>query len=432
MNNSAEPQMDKPSKEHEIFLQEALQEQFSFKRLDQILVVISRKDWIAYLAFFCLLSLFFLWCFFGSIPVNISGKGIILDLNQIATVQSTGEGFVTDIHVNEGDQVKPGQLLVELDDPLIAFEFEFYQMLLGIVQKEYDKLVSQISTERIFRSDFLDQQTVSLKVANENKGKEIDILKETLTIEQGLLEKNLLTLSAVNKTRLEFLAAQTELKNIEAKIKGTAFELSLNYRQEEIWSKEASLNETKRLLENARIKYLQTLIFSPDYAKVISSLVYSGLAVLRGTPLVILQKTSDPTPPRYFYAYISLDVAKGIHPGMAANVELSKFILKKYGYIPGKVKEVSVLPLSDANILAKLYNPSLVASLKSASVVQVIIELEKDSLSPSGYRWSSGKGPSKAITVGNMGNVNLVVDRIPPAYFLFPDWVSKEEGCFGD
>lgn len=175
MNNSTEHQIDKPSKEHEMFLQEALQEQFSFKRLDQILVVISRKDWIAYLVIFCLLSLFFLWCFFGSIPINISGKGIILDLNQIATVQSTGEGFVTDIHVVEGDQVEPGQLLVELDDPLIAFEFEFYQMLLGIVQKEYDKLVTQISTERGLRSDFLNQQAISLKVANENKGKEIEI-----------------------------------------------------------------------------------------------------------------------------------------------------------------------------------------------------------------------------------------------------------------
>lgn len=185
-------------------------------------------------------------------------------------------------------------------------------------------------------------------------------------------------------------------------------------------------------MENARINFLETLVFSPDDAKVISSLVYSGMAVPKGTPLVILQKSSDPIPARYFYAYISLDVAKGIRPGMMANVELSKYILKKYGHIPGKVKEVSILPLSDANILAKLYNPSLVASLKNASVVQVVIELEKDPLSPSGYRWSSGKGPSNAITIGNVGNANLVIDRIPPAYFLLPDWVNKEGGCFSD
>lgn len=432
MDNSLEPQADKPLKEHEIFLQEALQEQFSFKRLDQALIVISRKDWIAYLVVFCLLCLFILWCFFGSIPVNISGKGMILDLNQIATVQSTGNGFVTHIHATEGESVKPGQLLLELHDPLIAFEYEFYQMLLDIVQKEYDQLASQINAERIFRSDFLDQQSLSLQFARENKGKEIDILKETMATEQGLLEKNLLTLSTVNRTRLEFLAAQTEIKNIEARLKETAFQHSINYRQEEIWSKEATLNETKRLLENARIQYLQTLIFSPDHAKVISNLAYSGLAVSKGMPLFILQKSKDPIPPRYFYAYISVDVAKGIYPGMAANVELSKYILKKYGYIPGIVKEVTILPVSDANILAKLYNPSLVASLKSASVVQIIIELKKDPLSPSGYHWSSGKGPLKPITIGNVGIANLVIDRIMPVYFLLPNWVHKDEGCLGD
>lgn len=206
--------MDTPSKEHEIFLQEALEEQFSFRRLDQALVVISRKDWIAYLVIFCLLILFFLWSFFGSIPVNISGKGIILDLNQIATVQSLREGLIADIHITEGDRVEAGQLLMELHNPLIEFEYEFYQMLLGIIQNEYDNLVTQIKKEKIFRSDFLDQQAISLQVANENKSKEIDILKETLAIEQGLLEKNILTFSTVNKTRLELLAAQTEFRNI--------------------------------------------------------------------------------------------------------------------------------------------------------------------------------------------------------------------------
>lgn len=417
--------MDKESED--IFLKEAVEEQFSFKRLDQILVVIKRKDWIAYLAISIVLLLFLLWSFMGSIPVTASGKGIILDLNQMATVLTQVDGIVENIFVKQGDQVAPDQLLIKLHNPLVAFDYQFYRDRVMTVLEEYNALLDQVKNERLQRENYLKEQASSLNIAKENRIKEIDIIKESLKVEEGLLQKNLISLPNFNRTKLDLLASLTELESIQAKIKENLFEQSMVYRQTEIWEKEALLNSLKHELGIAEIKFRETEIISPESGRIVSNLTYPGNAVKQGAPLLIVQKSSDPAPPRSFYAYIPSDIAKGIHPGMFARVELSKYLLKKYGYILGKVKEVSILPISDADILAKLFNPELVKSLKETSVGQVVVELDRDPHTPTGYRWSAGHGPQEAITIGNIGNVHVVVDRIAPIYFLLPNWVKNEE-----
>lgn len=423
MNNQTSP--ENPDQQ-EIFLKEALEEQFSFKRLDQILVVIRRKDWIIYLAISIIVALFLLWTFIGSIPITASGKGVILDINQIDTLISQTEGTVESIYVDQGDQVKPGQLLVGLHNPVATFEYEFYQKQFRTVKEEYDALVHQIKNERIFRNSFLKEQASSLLVAKENKTKEIEIIKTSLSAEESLLQKNLLSLPTVNQTRLNLLAASTELESFQSKIKEIRFEQAKDYRQTEIWDKEFHLNALQRELGISEIRFHETLVISNDSGHVVSNLAHQGLYVTKGTPLIIVQKSSDPVPPRYFYAYVPSDIAKSIHPGMSARIELTKYLLKKYGYILGTVKEVSILPVTETHILAKLFNPNLVTSLKEASVGQVVVELDRDPNTPTGYHWSSGAGPKEPITIGNIGSVHVVVDRIAPIYFLIPTWIRSE------
>lgn len=426
MNDESPKKSEQVEERPDIFLKEAIDEQFSFKRLDQILVVIRRKDWIAYLAIALLLVLFLLWGFLGSIPVTAMGKGIVLDLNQMATILSQVDGVVEDVLVKQGDVVKEDQLLMVLHNPIVAFEHKFYQERSKTVQEEYNALVDQVKKERVSRESFLNEQASSTEAAKGNKVKEIEIIKKSLEAEEVLLQKNLLSLPTVNRTRLDLLAAETELENILAKIKETAFEQTKDYRQTEIWEKEALLNEVRRQFGVAEIQFRETMIFSQESGKIVNNFTYPGLAVDKGSPLLILQKSTDDTPPRYFYSYIPSDIAKGIRPGMAARVELAKYLLKKYGYILGRVKEVSILPVADSDILAKLFNPNLVTSLKEASVGQVIIELEKAN-TPTGYRWSSGIGPKDPITIGNIGTVHVIVDRIAPIYFLIPSWVKNED-----
>lgn len=48
-------------------------------QLDHALQVVNPKLWLAFFALFLLLASFFLWAFFGSIPIQVSGNGILMN-----------------------------------------------------------------------------------------------------------------------------------------------------------------------------------------------------------------------------------------------------------------------------------------------------------------------------------------------------------------
>lgn len=428
MDDEKPPETAAPEKKREIFRKEALEEQFSSKRLDQILVVIRPLDWVIYWALFAAIGGFFAWCFLGAIPVTVVGKGIILDPKQLTTIVSQVEGRVEGIYFDVDSKVETGAPLVKLFDPQLTFQYNFQKTLTEMQRREYNTLVAQVEKERTFRLDYLNRQLESFEKAKEFKVQAIVILKSTLATEEALYEKNILTLPTLNSTRLTLLSAQADLGKIFADIANTQFEISKDFRQDEIWNKRKQLQDTELQFGLAKEKFQQTLINATEPGKVVGSFVFPGMAVVKGTPLVILQPPNAPSPPSYFYSYVPISEGKAVRPGMAARIELAKYVFKKYGYIIGKVKDVSTLPLPDTAILAGLFDKSLVDTLKEKSVAQVIIELEKDPETPTGYRWTSGKGPDQPITIGSVGISQIVVDTIPPIYFMLPNWGISGEG----
>jgi HlyD family secretion protein len=407
--------------EKEIFRKEAIEEQFSFKRLDQTLVVIPMQRGYLYFALFLLLLLFAIWCVFGSIPVTVSGKGVVLDLDQLTTIMAQEEGVVEEMEKKTGDTVSQGSLLVSLYNPLIFYEYEFTLRRKEQESREYETLLSQVSMERSFRDRQLDQQLYTIELAKKSKQEEIAIWKSTLEAEQNLLDKNILTLPTVNNTRLALLKAESEFQAFRAEILKIKFEKSQIYRETEIWDKERLLKETELKLGLLQKRLDLAQVKAPKSGMVAAAFVYPGAQVKKGDPLITLQSEVAKIPLE-FYAFIPATEAKGIQAGMEARIELEKFIFKKYGYIYGKVKEVSLLPATNATILAKLFNPKLVETFQENSVTQVRIALERDPETPTGLRWTSGQGPQEPISIGNLGSATIVVDSIAPIYFLLPNW----------
>ena len=75
-------------------------------------------------ALLCLLGLSGLWLVLGKVDVVASAPGKILPSGASKLVQSAGSGVVAAIHVREGDHVRAGQVLVELDTTLATAELE--------------------------------------------------------------------------------------------------------------------------------------------------------------------------------------------------------------------------------------------------------------------------------------------------------------------
>lgn len=97
-----------------LFRKSSLEGLHSPEQLDQLLVVVKPKGWIAVITLFLLLVAVVIWSFAATIPVQVATRGIINTPDQFFTVKSLIEGSVVDIKVKKGDFVEVGQPLFVL------------------------------------------------------------------------------------------------------------------------------------------------------------------------------------------------------------------------------------------------------------------------------------------------------------------------------
>ncbi|NEP45898.1 MAG: NHLP bacteriocin system secretion protein, partial [Okeania sp. SIO2H7] len=70
-------------KQRRIFRKESLERLSSPERLDQLMQVVTLKDWLPLATLGSLVILGLLWSIFGKIPITISGKGVLIRPRQV-------------------------------------------------------------------------------------------------------------------------------------------------------------------------------------------------------------------------------------------------------------------------------------------------------------------------------------------------------------
>ena len=80
----------------------------------QVAPVSPAGRWVARIILFLLLMIL-LWSVLGNIDIIVNGQGKIISSGRTKTIASVEIAKVTGIHVSEGDSVKAGDLLIELD-----------------------------------------------------------------------------------------------------------------------------------------------------------------------------------------------------------------------------------------------------------------------------------------------------------------------------
>ena len=86
------------------------------------------------------------WLILGRVDVVASAPGKIVKSGESKTVQSAGSGVVAAIHVRDGDHVKRGQVLVDLDTTLASADLEQAQKALLADQLDIERNRAFVAT----------------------------------------------------------------------------------------------------------------------------------------------------------------------------------------------------------------------------------------------------------------------------------------------
>ncbi|MDJ0572377.1 MAG: biotin/lipoyl-binding protein [Pleurocapsa sp. MO_192.B19] len=102
-------------KKNSIFRQQALDRLSSPERLDKLMQVVSPKDWLPLggLAVLGILGVF--WSVFGSIPVTVTGKGVLINPRRLVQLQSPISGQLESLNIRDGQCVNKDEVLAIID-----------------------------------------------------------------------------------------------------------------------------------------------------------------------------------------------------------------------------------------------------------------------------------------------------------------------------
>ena len=94
---------------------------------------------------FALIIIALLWSYFGMVDEVAVARGKVIPDGRLKVIQPLEEGIVTAIHVAEGQRVKEGELLLELDSTLKQVDVRTLEKSLTTVKLEKEMLMAELS-----------------------------------------------------------------------------------------------------------------------------------------------------------------------------------------------------------------------------------------------------------------------------------------------
>jgi HlyD family secretion protein len=212
-----------------IFRQESLERLSSPERLDQLMQVTNRKDWLILVVFGGLTVVGLIWSIFGRIPINVDGKGVLIQPRQIVDFQSSISGQLKSLEIKNGQCVKKDQVLATIDPVELKQQLQLTKGKLKQLQKQAAD-TSLVANQRIqLEKSAITTSQVTLEKRLQDarmltpvlKTKSLDAIKEQqINLQQRLQDTRTLTpvlkekgLTALKQQRISI---QERLKDTQA------------------------------------------------------------------------------------------------------------------------------------------------------------------------------------------------------------------------
>jgi len=469
------------TQERTIYREKSLERLSSPEQLDQLMQIIKPKSWLPLLSLGLVASSALLWSIYGSIPVTVEGKGVLVYPRRVMQVESESSGQLISLMVSEGDVVEAGQIIAIVDQTELQKQLQQQQDKLAELESQDEAVeslqgesVSQeqqaIEQQRLFlqqrlrelqvltpelqinSGESIQQQRNSLQNQLQNAQRMAPVMAERVDAYTMLFEEGAGSREELLEAEQKFLQNQETIADLEAQIEeldvkaaeaershqenlSTMTELRAKLR--ELDSREANLAQQTLEARTTREKEIQDVkreiarlevqlsnnsqIVSQYPGRILELMVSPGQVLQPGSQIANLN-IERPSDQLTSITYFPVEEGKKIQAGMSVQVTPQTVKRQRFGGILGSVESVSSFPITREGAAAEIGNSEVVEGLagQQGSLMQVTSQLEPDANTFSGYRWSSSEGPELELSSGTTTSVRVKVDERAPITFLFP------------
>jgi len=407
--------------ESSIFRKTSLERLSSPEQLDTIMRITGAKRWLALAGMFLILSVAVVWGYAGTIDTKVGGSGVIVRTGTVLNVVTGGAGMVTGVKVDVGDRVKAGQVVATVSTGDVMEKMRLANSAVDEAKAErarnllLRKQGAQLQMEALARDEANAQREI------QELGEQATIATEQIGVDNQLLSKGLITRQQLLQDQQKLVETKGQIETLQAKIKRIEADQYTARTDPERFDQEmqgriGDLERTVTGLEHQMTA--QASVVSPYAGEVIEMKAVPGSLVAAGNPVLSIQPEGNSLE---VLVYLPSLQAKAVQAGMDAEISPSTVKREEFGYIRGKVVYVGEFPASSDALMRNFQNEMLVHSIMAGGpVTELRVTLERDSMSPSGYTWSSSHGPAIRISSGTLCTVEVITRRQPPVSLLFP------------
>jgi HlyD family secretion protein len=403
-----------------MFRKAALAKLASPEQLDSLMQVTTPKSWVALGACIVLIGAALIWGILGRTAERVSGAGILLKEGGIFSIEARGDGIISEVAVNTGDEVKEGQVVVKLSQTAASTEIKQTEGLLSEQQSNRNRSIQLIQSNRDAELASIRQDRDRLVKSSGAAQSQVTFLQTRLKAQQEAAAAGLITKDQVQATAQELeVAKQSLIANQSQQAQLSAREASVrNQADQQIFNLDAETNRTQRQLEMAKLRHTEgTEVVSPYNGRVVSRLVDPGQEVRQGTAVLYVELTHQDL---QAIAFIPLQGGR-IQPGMTVQMSPEGITWEEYGYMLGVVESVAQGPANPETMNRILRNQTLITQFTaSGSVYEVHVKPLLDPKTPSGFKWTSHEGPTLKINSGTLLRVQIPVSEKRPITLVIP------------
>ena len=406
------------------------------EEIDRAVRLGGAKDWLITACIFVLIFAGLAWGWFGSVPVNVTGSGVFMPVDSsFVEMSARSSGALITRDVELGRVVKKGDLLVTLEDEDLALGVASAERALAL-KKSTDAELTKLESAKVKMQR--EQTKVKLAALAKKRGElaaELTMREKNLKEQQDLLRKADITQGALLQALQEVSTLREQVRGLSAEQLQDDLALQQSIAAV-VASQQARAYEIRQLADQLKLKKQQyadaTEVRASAPGVVTNIHADIGARVSTGDPLVTVVETSDKAKSdgggyakMCCIAYLPAKHAKAVEPGM--NVEVAPSVAEKtrFGFVYGKVKSVDESISSTQDIQEVI--PWGFKPMTTGSLLKVVVELEENPDTVSGYRWSSGAGYPKRIGLSTLATVAVGIDERRPLSFVLP-WLKKKTG----
>lgn len=369
----------------------------------------------------CLIAV--IWSIFGSIPQRVEGVGMIDTVEGLERVTSISNGRISEVKVKLNDQVKAGDVLFIIAMPERKYSIDQMELSIGQLKQKKNITFSGNTKSTLIKKKSDELSELSLKKNIEEINKSIIFYTKRVVEEKKLLDEGLITYA-------QYFSVQQDLASMKMNKINTEEQLNLISLNRNEWNLNNNINEIDL---SSQLTALEV-----ELADLIEEYKFETEVTAKTSGFVrqINIKKGDIVSPEYILAIINANEDKKsyilnlyvpfttnafISKGMDVDVELFSADPNLYGYLKGSVKYVAPYISETEGLQNVLENNSLIKYLDAkGGVYKIIVDLETDPNTFSGFKWSNKKGPPMKIHPGQLSAAYVNVKVKAPIDYVLP------------